>query len=182
MKLTANHKSLLYAQYHYGSTCTCSGSHNSSLHHQTAPWHQHDINTSEIITNPPHTRVWKWQTGSILCLAWEQLLEGNRDHESSVSTATLAAALRCSMQGGDQSWADASCSEKAPSAPSSLGWFFIIRLILKMRPGVCDLSVRGQATDHLRALGIKTVWTICGASDIWINTEILLKHFCFPLN
>lgn len=46
-----------------------------------------------------HARMCEWQTGSILCLAWEQLLVWNWDHKSSLSTATPAAAPRCSMQG-----------------------------------------------------------------------------------
>lgn len=88
-------------------------------------------NTVDNITNLQ--TVWKSQPGSILCLAWEQLLMGNWDHKSSVSAAMLAAAAWCSVpREEDLSWADASRHEKYPSAPST-------KLILKRRPAVCGV-------------------------------------------
>lgn len=111
-------------------------------------------NVTQTHHQPPDIRLWKWQTGSILCLAWEQLLGGNRDHKSSLSAATPAAALNAKCR--EETWV-ASRVEKAPSAPSSLGSISSTRLILKSCLGVCDVT-----TGQLTALGIKSVWT---ASD-----------------
>ena len=117
---------------------------------------------------PPDTRVWKWWTGSILCLAREQLSGGNRDHKSSVSTATPAAARRGSEPGGDARWADASCGERAPSATSSPDSFLCINTNTEKLLG-CLWSNRAPRWTPVLHVG-KTLGIIRGDRK-WIDTS-----------
>lgn len=119
-------------------------------HSEPAPlWHhKHDTNTSEVVTNLQTRERGGWQTGSILCLASEQLLVPNRDHKCSLWTARPAAARRSSLReeetwvGGRLAWPRGSiCSLKSwivlrdPDSCSKVGRVFVIWVLVGWTSG-----------------------------------------------
>lgn len=151
----------VYRSAHTGGTCTCTGGSNSSLldttnmtqtHQRSSPTSRHtSVKMTDWINTLFSLRSSCWRGTEITRARFQRPRQQlHRD-------------ARC--WGGDLSWADASCGEKAPiCSPKVLDRSSASDQFLKSCPGARDLSVRGSATDHLGVLklsGRVVVLVIC---------------------